>query len=314
MLRLIVDTDTAGDDTTALLLALKSSKASLEAITINCGNISFDQQVENALYTVEVAGKSGKVPVYPGARRPLLREWRTVEDVHGRDGMGDSFFPKARQRPEAKHAASAIIDLVNGSPGEIIFVEQAPMTNLALALRLDPELPRKIRHLFFMGGTNQYIGNITPAAEFNIWVDPDAAKAVLHSGIQMTMVGWDICMKHGLIEKDEMSEIESLKTVQSKFFMDVNRVARRFMKEKTGRDVISCPDSITMAIVLDGSVATDRRMKFVDVDNESELSRGATWVDELDVLKKKPNVEVVYEASKQKFYSLLLKMLRGESY
>lgn len=314
MLRLLIDTDTAGDDTTALMLALKSSTAKVEAITINCGNVDFDQQVENALYTVEVAGRSGQVPVYPGARRPLLRSWRTVEEVHGTDGMGDSFFPKAHQRAERKHAVDAIVELVNDNPGEITIVEQAPMTNLALAIRKEPGIAKKFKEIYFMGGTNQYLGNVTPAAEFNMWVDPDAAKIVIHSGAKLTMVGWDICMKYGLLESNELAEIERLGTKESEFFTKVNRVARSFMARTIGRDVVSCPDSITMAIVLNQQVATKVLPKYVDVDNESELSRGATWVDHLCVSGNPANVNVVYEASKDKFYKMLLAMLGGRQY
>ncbi|MEM0117987.1 MAG: nucleoside hydrolase [Conexivisphaerales archaeon] len=314
MLRLLIDTDTAGDDTTALMLALKSSNAKVEAITINCGNVNFDQQVENALYTVEVAGKSGKVPVYAGARFPLLKSWRTVEEVHGKDGMGNSYFPKPAQKPENKHAVDAIVELINDNPDEITVIEQAPMTNLALALRKDPAIAKKVKQIFFMGGSNQYLGNVTPAAEFNFWVDPDAAKIVLHSGAKMTMVGWEICMKYGLLTREEIKKIQELHTKESEFFMKVNRVARAFMKRVTGQDVISCPDSITVAMVLDPRIATSIKAKYVDVENASELTRGASIVDHLGITGLKANVDVVYEASKEKFFEMLYRMLKGERY
>lgn len=312
MLRLILDTDTAGDDTIAILMALRASGAKLEAVTINCGNIDFDRQVENALYTIEFAGLSGKVPVFPGARHPLLKEWDTVEEIHGRDGMGNSNFPRARQRPEEKHAVDAIVESVNSSPGEITLVEIAPMTNIALALRKDPSIAKKVRHLYFMGGTNQYLGNVTPAAEFNVWVDPDAASIVLNSGMPMTMVGWEICMRHGLIGAEEYSRIEALGTREAEFFVAVNRQVRKFMKRERGIDATSCPDSITMSIVLNGAVATDVRKKYVEVDNSGGVSRGATWVDDQGVMKRRPNVNVVYEASQEAFREMLYRLLRGQ--
>jgi len=309
--RIILDTDTAGDDTTAMLMALKARNATLEAVTINCGNVDFDQEVENALYTIEVAGKSGRVPVYPGARHPLLRDWETAERVHGKDGMGDSGFPKASQRPEKKHAVDAIVEALNSAPGEITMVEIAPMTNLALAIRKDPTIVRKVKHLFFMGGTNQYLGNVTPAAEFNIWVDPEAARVVLHSGMPMTMVGWEICMRHALLAGNELDRIARINTNEAKFFTSVNRQVRKFMKEVYGTDSASCPDSMTMAVVLNHGVATDVRKKFVEVDDESEISRGATHVDHLNVMGHRPNVDVVYEASEKLFKEMLLRMLSG---
>ena len=311
MQRILLDTDTAGDDTIALLMALRAKNARLEGVTINCGNIDFDQQVENALYTIQVAGMGGKVPVYRGARHPLLQEWKTVEHIHGKDGMGNSYFPKARQRAEYAHAVDAITDTVNSNPGEITIVEIAPMTNLALALRKDPGIARKVRHFYFMGGTNQYLGNATPAAEFNIWVDPDAAKIVLSSGMPTTMVGWEICMRHGLIGPREYREIEAMKTPESRFFVAVNRQVRKFTREQQGVDATTCPDSITMSIVLNPKVATDVRRRHVEVDNNPGVSRGATLVDDRGMLGKESNVSVVYEASESLYRSMLYRLLKG---
>ena len=312
MQRILLDTDTAGDDAIAILMALRAKNARVEGVTINCGNIAFDQQVENALYTIQAAGMGGKVPVFPGARHPLLQEWRTVEYIHGKDGMGNSRFARAKQRPEDRHAVDAIIDTVNSNPGEITLVEIAPMTNLALALRKDPGIAKKIRRFCFMGGTNHHPGNMTPAAEFNIWVDPDAAKIVLNSGMPTTMVGWEICMRHGLIGGPEYAEIEAMKTPESEFFIAVNRQVRKFTREKQGMDATSCPDSMTMSMVLNPKVATDVRKRYVEVDNNPGVSRGATIVDELKVLGRRPNVGVVYEASQDLFRKMLYRLLRGE--
>ena len=311
MRRILLDTDTAGDDTVAIMMALRAKDAVLEGITINCGNVDFDQHVENALYTIQVAGKSGKVPVYPGARHPLLRGWRTAKDVHGRDGMGDSHFPLARQRPEPKHAVDAIIETINSNPGEIDLVEIAPMTNLALAIKKDPGIVKKVRSFHFMGGANQFLGNITPAAEFNIWVDPDAAKIVMEAGLFPTMVGWEVCMRQGFLGSRELAEIEGMNTPESKFFLAVNRQVRKFLKRVNSIEGTVCTDSLTVAMVLNPKVATEVRRRFVEVDNTDGPSRGATIVDELGVLGKKPNTRVVYSASEGLFRKMLFTMLKG---
>jgi inosine-uridine nucleoside N-ribohydrolase len=311
LLKVLLDTDTAGDDTIAIMMALRAANARLVGITINCGNIRFDREVENALYTVQVGGPSRKVPVYPGVRRPLLKDWTTVENIHGRDGMGNSGFPRAKQRPSRKAAVDAIVDTINSEPGEITLVEIAPMTNLAMAIRKDPSIVKKVKRFYFMGGTNQYLGNVTPAAEFNFWVDPEAAKIVLHSGMPTTMVGWEVCMKYGLIGPPEYARIEGMKTKFSEFFIDVNRQVRKFMREERGMDATSCPDSITMSIVLNPRVATDVRKRFVDVDTSDGVSRGATIVDDMKVLGRKPNVSVVYAASQERFRAMLYGMLKG---
>ena len=163
-----------------------------------------------------------------------------------------------------------------------------------------------------MGGTNQYLGNVTPAAEFNIWVDPEAAKIVLQSGMPTTMVGWEVCMKYGLIGPREYSRIGAMGTKYSEFFLAVNLQVRKFMREVRGIDATSCPDSMTMAIVLDPRLATDVRRKFVDVDTSDGLSRGATVVDDMEVLGRKPNVSVVYAVSQDGFRRMLYGLLEGK--
>lgn len=311
LLRLIIDTDTAADDCTALMMAMKASNAVLEGVTITCGNVAFEQEVENALYTVQVAGMSGKVPVYPGARHPLVRDWVSATEVHGKDGMGGSRFPRASQRPEREHAVDAIIDAVSSSPGEITLVGIGPMTNIALALRKDPSVAGRVKRFYFMGGTNQFRGNVTPAAEYNIWADPEAASVVLQSGMPITMVGWELCVRHAMVAAPELKEIASLRTPESKFFMAVNRLTREFTRRVEGIDATPCSDSLTVACVLDGRVAEDVRSRFVEVDCQSGISRGATYVDHLGILKKRPNVDVVYSASGELFRRMLLRMLKG---
>jgi inosine-uridine nucleoside N-ribohydrolase len=187
--RLIVDTDTAGDDVFSLLIALRHPGVAVEAITVCCGNVAFDQEVENALYTVEIAGRAGGVPVYAGCREPLLAEWVGAEYVHGQDGMGDSFFARAKQRPEPEHAVDELVRRIDESPGELTILAQAPLTNLALAVTRDPSIAGKVAHLYVMGGG---VGNITPAAEYNFYVDPEAARIVLNAGFPLTLFTWSL--------------------------------------------------------------------------------------------------------------------------
>ncbi|MCQ1769739.1 nucleoside hydrolase [Neorhizobium galegae] len=171
-MRLIIDTDTAGDDTYSLLLAMRTPGSTLEAVTICVGNVPFDQQVENALATIEVAGFSGKVPVYLGARRPMVKPWE-ASTMHGNDGMSGANLPIARQRPETMHAVDAIIERVMAEPGEIDILAQAPLTNIALAVMKEPRIAKAVRHLWIMGGTDNAdeIGDDRNAATSQVFPD-----------------------------------------------------------------------------------------------------------------------------------------------
>lgn len=152
MKRFILDTDTAGDDAFAILLLALAADARLEAVTTVAGNLPLERVTENALYTLQQAGRLEEVPVFAGADRPLLRPLVTAEAVHGADGMGDSHFPPASGRPQAEHAVDALVRLIHGQAGEIELVAIGPLTNIALAYMKSPSIVREVRRLWVMGG------------------------------------------------------------------------------------------------------------------------------------------------------------------
>ncbi|MEM1946893.1 MAG: nucleoside hydrolase [Candidatus Caldarchaeum sp.] len=311
MLRLIIDTDTAGDDTISLLMALRWPGVKLEAVTVVCGNVEFSQEVENALYTVENFAKH-HVPVYPGCSRPLLKSWKYADYVHGKDGMGENYFPKAKQRPENKHAVQALIELVNSSPEEYTIIAQGPLTNIATAIMLDRDFVKKVRRLYVMGGYADGFGNVTPAAEYNFWVDPDAAKIVLHSGIRPFIVGWDIAVKYSVVEESMHRQIATWGTKEADFFVKVNRKVVEFEKKVVGLPGSTHPDTITTAIAIEPKLAKRVEPRYVDVENQSELTRGMSVVDHLGVMGREANADVCYEADGKLFREMLFKILKGE--
>ena len=318
-MRLIVDTDTAGDDVVSILLALKTPGVALEALTICNGNIDFDQQVENALFTLETAGKSGTVPVYRGCRRPLVRKRLNAAYVFGEDGMSGANFPKAQQRPEKKHAVDAIIDLVMKNPGEITILAQAPLTNIATAYQREPKIARAVKHLWIMGGTDNAIGNTTPAAEFNFFVDPEAAKIVLNAGFKVTLSTWTLTMRSGILRTKDYAAIENLNTKLSQFFLKVNEATLDFMRDHHGAAHSAHPDSLTCAMMLDERLILEAEDCAVDVETNGELTRGYLAVSsktlpDHDIANpakplRKANARVVKRADTAKFGKMVLKAL-----
>jgi inosine-uridine nucleoside N-ribohydrolase len=304
--RLIVDTDTAGDDVASLLIALRHPNAQLEAITVCCGNVSFEQQVENALYSVEKAGRGGEVPVFPGCQRPLLREWAGAEYVHGKDGMGDNFFPPAHQRPEEEHGVDALVRLVNASPGDLTILAQAPLTNVAAVVLRDPGFAQKVKRLVIMGGG---IGNITPAAEYNFYVDPEAAKIVFGAGFQITLFTWTLALSHGVFDDAKLKRLATLGSELSRFYEAFNRRALEF-ERKTGIQGTTHPDSMACAAIVAPELVLSSFDCFVDVETQGELTRGYSAIDRLHRYGREPNATVVDDFDNDGFFELMLEVLR----
>ncbi|MCA9884573.1 MAG: nucleoside hydrolase, partial [Anaerolineae bacterium] len=189
--RMLIDTDTASDDAVAILMALQHPDVEVLAITIVAGNMPVHQGSINARYTAELCGKSD-VPVYHGAEVPLIREPYRAEWFHGDDGMGNMHYPAPKMQPQPEHAVDKIIKLIRENPG-IELVTLGPLTNIALAIGKAPDIIEKVSRCVVMGGAANTVGNVTPAAEYNIWCDPEAARMVFRSGMPVVMVGWELC-------------------------------------------------------------------------------------------------------------------------
>lgn len=305
---LMIDTDTAGDDCTALLLALRWPGVEVKAITTVAGNVPVDVGTRNALITLETAER-GDVPLYVGARQPLLRKLLTCEHIHGRNGMGNSYFPNPQLQPEKEHAAISIVRLANEYPGQIEMVAQGPLTNVALAYSLDPSIVTKIKHLWVMGGTNNFLGNDSPAAEYNFLVDPEAAHIVTQAGFSLTMVGWDVCQRSLVMGEEQIREVEKFGTRFSDFYMKVLRTGMEHGRKRSGFRKISHPDTLTVAMAIDSRVMARSARRYLEVEHRSELTKGYSLVDMNGILGKEPNAEICLEADLDRFRSMLFKLL-----
>jgi len=276
----LIDTDTASDDAVALIMALRAAEVRVAAITVVAGNVDVQQATRNALYTVELCGAS--VPVYSGAAKPLLRSYQNATWFHGRDGLGDHDYPAPRQSAESKHAVDAIIETIEANPG-LVLVTLGPLTNVALAISRKPEIAAKFSRCVVMGGNPCCEGNVTPAAEYNIWVDPEAASIVMRSGLPIELIGWQLCRGEAVLSGDDIEHVEGFGTKLAHFAVECNSHARVALKTQTGEDGICLPDPVAMCVALDPAVGIDWSAHYIEVETQSELTRGMTVVDRLNV-------------------------------
>lgn len=277
---LLIDTDGGSDDVVALIMALRSHDVRVPAITIVAGNVPVEQATQNVLYTVELCGAD--IPVCMGAARPLLRELVTAQWFHGKDGLGDHGYAPKSRRTDSRHAADAIIECVLADPG-IEILTLGPLTNIAMAVAREPRLVEAVGRCVVMGGAPCCEGNVTPAAEFNIWVDPEAAKIVFRSGMKLEMVGWHLCRGAAALNQNDIDKILAFKNPVAEFAIRCNSVAAEAYYTQTGERGISLPDPISAAITLRPKLCTDSSMHYVDIETASDLTRGMTVVDRLGV-------------------------------
>jgi purine nucleosidase len=308
MRHFLIDTDTASDDAVALVMALKYPDVQVEAITVVSGNVHVDQAVQNALYTVELCGK--QIPVYRGAEKPILRPLETAEYAHGKDGMGDIGLPLSGRVPTEGHGVTVIIETIHRFSGEITLVTLGSLTNIALALLQDPSIAGKVKECVIMGGIGQGYGNVTPVAEYNIWVDPEAARIVFESAIPLKMVGWDVSHLYATFNPQEAEKLHNIGTPLAEFCVDIQKVLNEFCVEEMNLNGFDLPDPLAMAVALDPAVATRTKPLFVAIETDSELCRGQAVVDHLMVTKHEPNVEVVLEVSRERFLRILYNAVR----
>jgi inosine-uridine nucleoside N-ribohydrolase len=271
-LRVIIDTDPGVDDAFALLLAMRSPELKIEAITPVAGNVPLEITLPNALRMVEIAGRSD-IPVAAGARTPLLRRLVTAAYAHGENGLGGAVFPEPTTKPVSEPAAEIIRQIIRKYPGEVTLITLGPLTNVAAALGSDSDLAGMVRGLVMMGGSLSG-GNITPAAEFNVYVDPEAARVVFQSGIPITMVGLDVTRKTALTE-DHVRQLTSGKSAVSQA---AAKIARNAIDHNRAQGFLVGPnmhDSLALTAFLDPSILKFEDY-YVDVETNGELTAGQT--------------------------------------
>ena len=270
--RVILDTDPGVDDAFALLLAMHSPELKIEGITPVAGNVPLELTLPNALRMVEIAERKD-IPVAAGAKSPLLRRLVTAAYAHGENGLGGAVFPEPAIKPVAQPAADLIRSIVRKYPKEVTLITIGPLTNVAAALNSDSDLASLVKGIVMMGGSLSG-GNITPAAEFNIYVDPEAAKIVFQSGIPITMVGLDVTRHTSLTDE----HVRVLEAAQTPVSQAAAKIARHAMDHNREQGFLVGPnmhDSLAVAAFLDPSILKWQEY-YVDIETAGELTAGQT--------------------------------------
>ena len=301
MSEIILDCDPGHDDAIALLLALASPELQLLGVTTVSGNQTLEKTTANAIRVLDHVGRS-EIPVAAGAPRPLVRERSVAANVHGETGLDGPDLPPPSRQPEAMHAIDWIASTLVASPRPVTLVATGPLTNVALFLARYPELGTTLERIVLMGGAIA-VGNATPAAEFNIWADPEAARRVFESGLDLTMVGLDVT--HEALMTPVHAERLSGAGRAGKLVADLYSYYAQFHGREYGWDGAPVHDAVAMAHVIDGTLLTTRHCGVV-VDTGPELSRGRTHVDLWGLAAWEPSCHVAVGIDSERFLELLI--------
>lgn len=306
-LPIIIDCDPGHDDAVMLLLAIGSGVFDIKAITTSAGNQTQAKTLTNALKLISLVNVN--IPVYKGSEKPLFRELIIADYVHGEMGMDGPILPDPVREPEALSATEAMAKILTDSPEKITLVPTGPLTNIALFLLTYPHLKPKIERISLMGG-GIFRGNMTPTAEFNIYVDPEAASVVFNSGVPITMCGLDVTHK-ALVFQEDIELFQSIGNKSGKVvaeLMDFFSIFYRRERPELGGGA-ALHDPCAIAWLIDPSLFTSKPCH-VDVEVAGPLTVGTTVVDFYDVLKKTPNAEVVYDIDRERYINLIYEAVR----
>jgi purine nucleosidase len=305
--RIIIDTDPGVDDALAFLLALASPEIKLEALTTTQGNVTLEKATRNALSVLELACAS-HIPVARGSVLPLVQPLRASADVHGESGIGNARVPAPQTQPVSKHAVDYLIERVLAEPNEISIFPIGPLTNIAMAIRKEPRFAKAVKELVIMGGAILEHGNITPLAEFNVYVDPHAAHIVFHSGIPITLIPLDVTHKC-LLKQEHVDRLMNIDSPISRFIRDAMEV---YLKASfaLGYEGSSLHDPLTLATIIAPELLTLREY-YVDVDISGGVSMGKTFADIPNVLKKTTNMKVAMNVRGEDFVELFLQRMEN---
>ncbi|HSL46117.1 MAG TPA: nucleoside hydrolase [Anaerolineales bacterium] len=307
--RIIIDTDPGVDDALAFLLALASPEVKLEALTTTQGNVTLEKATRNALSVLELAHAS-HIPVASGSLLPLVQPLRASAAVHGESGIGNSKLPAPKAQPVPTHAVDYLIKRALAEPHEISIFPIGPLTNIAMAIRKEPRFATAVKELVIMGGAILEAGNITPLAEFNIYVDPHAAHIVFHSGISITLIPLDVTHKC-MLKQEHVNRLMKIDSPISCFIKEALEVYLQASFE-LGYEGCALHDPLTLATIIAPELLTLKE-HYVDIDISGGVSMGKTFADIQKLTRKPANMKVAMNVRGDDFIELFLQRMEDLS-
>ncbi|WP_371054906.1 nucleoside hydrolase [Rhodosalinus sp. K401] len=306
--RIIIDTDPGQDDAVAILLALASpEEIEVLGITAVAGNVPLPLTARNARVVCELAGRRD-IPVFAGCERPLERPLVTAEHVHGRTGLDGPVLPEPTMPLQDAHAVDFIVETLRAeAPGAVTLCPLGPLTNIATAFRQAPDIVDRVAGIILMGGAYFEVGNITPAAEFNIYVDPEAADIVFRSGAPLTVMPLDVTHK-ALVTRPRNEAFRAIGTPVGRAVAEMTDFFERFDKEKYGSEGAPLHDPCVTAYLIRPDLFSGRFVN-VEVETVSELTMGMTVADWWGVTDRAPNATFMGALDAPGFFALLTERL-----
>lgn len=304
--KIILDCDPGHDDALALTMAVASTQIKLLGVTTSAGNQTPDKTLNNALRMLTLLGATA-VPVAGGNHRPLMRNLKIADYVHGETGLDGADLPEPTFEPVDQPAVELIADILRSQIEPITLVVTGPMTNIALFLRIHPELKNKIKQIVFMGGAAGQ-GNVHPTTEFNMAVDPEAAKIVVNEGIPLVMAGLNVTLK-AQICSDDLERIRKINNqVAQAITGQMEFYGKWYGQDEFGLAGTPVHDPCTIAYLLNPEIF-EVRSAYLDVETQGQLTAGETIVDFAGLMNRKPNAKVLMNLDRQRFVDLIIDLL-----
>ena len=302
-MRIVIDTDPGVDDAHAIMMALAYPDVHIEALTTVVGNVPLERTTANALTILDIYERD--IPVYAGCSQAIIGHDEDASHVHGEDGLGNSNYPASVRQSESEHAVNVLVRMASDSPGELTLVAIGPLTNVAMATRLDPSLPEKFKQLVVMGGAIRAMGNTkNVSTEFNLYSDPEAGAIVFNAWRDVALVSWETTMAYPF-SADQIEALGSQDNARSEFFNRITQNTVKFIQERLGRKMLFAPDPLAVAVALEPDIVTKSEKHFVQVEMRGEHTRGQTTVDWSDTTGEDVNAEIILEVDSDRLWELM---------